>query len=193
MSRTSSFSIQNPDWTILAWLGLANLPAFVFSLLLVYYPLFQVRIGFGNAMPIVVGLAALGTGIHYLSKKRKAGFKWFSLGCFFLLFGGGTYWVDVKLKRDLASLATSPICGFKCLSQDHCELSGVTLSLEGAQKEGFESLEDYLRAEQIAFFVLQGVTSEADFYDSAPGKGVYLKDSAWQPLVSVSDIQTYGQ
>lgn len=176
--------------TLGSWLSMQVIPA-GFMVFIALYLLQKTNLKFEIAMPIGIVWGSIGAAIHYLSIKRGQKFKLIMTGLFLVVTIATAFTLERVFRIDHSNLVTCEVCGFISLEKQHdlCPVCNVIFSEEEATKEAYGSLEEYLKAEQMMYFVPNPVGSKVDFFAPIEAGIAYRKDPNWRPSIKESDIR----
>lgn len=178
------------NWDMFRWFLISMIAPAVFAIFVALVLLQKTSLTFEIALPMLVGVGAIGAAIHYRTYQRPPRFRLMAQGGYalVLLFGSFVLWQSFSIPHD--RLLTCPVCGFHTLygEGDLCKVCNVEVSEDAAALEDYASVKEYIQAEQMMYFLPEKVGEKVDFFAPYPGKEGYRKDPDWKPIVSEQDV-----
>ncbi len=172
------------------WLAFTLIPLLGVISFIYFYLLPKTPLIFGIAMPIAVGFSTISGAFffYFLNKNAESKKKafWANLG----IFLGLSLVLVLVYPYGQDHLDTCPVCGYKTLSREGvvCPICGVALRAANVQKEGYDSMDELIRAESIIYWMPAGKDPSVNFFAPRPEVTKYEKDTAWHPRVTLQEI-----
>lgn len=162
-----------------------------FAVYTAYYLLQYTRLEFSMAMPLIVASGVAAGAIHFWTLRRSRRLRIYLHAGFSVVLIGLAVVLQVAFRHDHEAYITCPICGFQALdaAETLCPVCNVVVSEKAARDEGYANLDEYIRAEQIMYFLPDPPATTIDFYAPWDGPEGYQKDPKWQPRVTEQDIR----
>ena len=144
------------------------------------------------AMSMVLGAlgAVIGFTLFLLTKNKSKVIKYGTYGLMIIGLIGTFIYFENQTESEEWSLITCEICGYKALEDKgkECSVCLAEISKEFMKEEGYETIEELKREEQLYFF---GMEEDVTFTEPKIYKDVDLefrKDDNWLPIVSKTDV-----
>ena len=92
-------------------------------------------------------------------------------------------------------LSTCPVCGYKTLTTDDklCGECLVELTESEMTEEGYSTIKEFIKEEQISFFIPDSIVEDIDFFNPKVSEDGYEKDLSWKPIASKNTILKLNQ
>ncbi|WP_338769826.1 hypothetical protein WAF17_10625 [Bernardetia sp. ABR2-2B] len=143
----------------------------------------------------------IGAGLFLLFKNKSSLIKIIALISFisiFAVFIRAIYIYSFPEKEVLIEeevLITCSVCGYKTLTKDDklCGECLVELTESEMTEEGYSSMEEFIKEEQIIFFSSDSLVDTVDFYNPKISEYEYEKDLNWTPLVSKDSVLKFNK
>lgn len=155
-----------------------------------------------SGMKVLYGglFGALGGGIgailYFAVKSKSTIIKGVVLTLFFIISivavrsihnNFGVQKLNVEI---LTELETCAVCGYKSLTTEDkfCGECLVELTMEEMKKDGYSSMKEFLKVEQLIFFSPDSLVEHINFYEPKVSTDGYEKDFNWKPIVSEDSV-----
>ncbi len=178
------------NWNMLKWWLVAQIIPACFVVFVSFYLLQHTSMPFELAIPISIAWGALGATIHYLSLKRGMKFRMIFTALFAVVTVAAAFGLVRIFGYDFSKLKECPVCGFVTLSEsgETCPLCRVRFQQADADIEGYASLDEYLQAEQMMFFLPDSGSSKVDFFGPCNCPEHFPKSATWKPSVTEEEV-----
>lgn len=102
---------------------------------------------------------------------------------------------DKSIAIDDSGLITCQVCGYKTLTKDNkfCDECLVELTKLEMKNEGYSSIDEYIKEEQISFFCPDSLADTIDFYRPKVSENGYEKDLNWVPIVPQDTVLKFNK
>ena len=147
------------------------------------------------AMRMILGFlgAIVGSLLFWLFKEKAKSIKIGVVGIMTISLIGFTYFFVNRTESEKMNLLTCQICGYKALKKEgaECEICFVEINETYRKSEGYNSLDELIKEEQILFFTTEDdVTFENPKIYTYEDENIrFLKDENWKPLISIQDLE----
>ncbi len=144
---------------------------------------------------------AIGFGLYKIVKDKSILIKGLTLSALLIISVVTVRLIHVNYSDTKPTLAqesefsTCPVCGYKTLTTDDkfCEECLVELTEIEMIEEGYSSIEEFIKDEQISFFTPDSIVEDIDFFNPKVSEDGYEKDLSWKPIASKDTILKFNK
>jgi hypothetical protein len=92
-------------------------------------------------------------------------------------------------------LITCPVCGYKSLTKDDKLCGECIVELTEAEmiEDGYSSMTEFIKEEQISFFTPDSLVQDIDFFNPKVSEDGYNKDMKWKPIAPKDTILKFNK